>query len=81
MSLTQSLSGSSRTKQLLTKLNLAIDEARLVKKLIALNDELRVIEMMPDKIIGVRNLNREISGLEDELFHVREGLNKHQIPI
>ena len=80
MSLTQSLSGYSRTKQLLAKLNLTIDEARLVKKIVALSTELRVIENMSDKILRVRNLNREIAGLEDELYQVREDLNKNQIP-
>ena len=44
MQQTQSILEPSHTEQLLAKLNLAIEEARLVKRLAAYKDDLRHIE-------------------------------------
>jgi len=68
---TQAISRTPRTKQLLVKLYLAIDEAKLVIKIAGLNDELRVIENMPDQFLRAYFLKNKISTLESELWAIR----------
>lgn len=63
----QALYEPPRTKNLLAKLNLAIEKARLVKEIIALNDELHRIEYLPEQADRVRFIKKKIINLEGQL--------------
>lgn len=67
----QILPGPASTKRLLTNLNLAIDEARLVRKIVKLGDQLRRIENQSEEIDRVRFLQQEIDHSEDKLVVLR----------
>jgi uncharacterized coiled-coil DUF342 family protein len=68
----QILSGPASTRRLLTNLSLAIDEARIVRNIVDLSDNLRRIEYSPDSTSRVAYLRREIDGLESKLSELRE---------
>jgi len=55
------------TSHLLNNLDQAIDRARLVRKIIELGDNLRIIEGMPNQSNRIRFLRDEISNLESQL--------------
>lgn len=63
--------GPASTKRLLEKLNLAIDEARLVRKIVSLGDQLRKIENQPGENDRVQSLQQEIDHSEDQLVILR----------
>jgi len=67
----QVLSESANTKRLLTNLSLAIDEARIVRNIVDLSDNLRRIEYSPDSISRASYLRREIANLESKLNELR----------
>ncbi len=69
---TQILSGPASTKRLLANLSLAIDEARIVKRIVSLSNDLRRIENMPEYAERVRYMRREISNLENQLIEIRK---------
>ena len=71
MSQLQILSEPASTKRLLTNLSLAIDEARIVRNIVDLSDNLRRIEYSPDSISRVKYLRKEIANLELELSELR----------
>ena len=50
----QILSEPANTKRVLANLSLAIDEARLVRKIVEISDHLRRIELQPDSIEACR---------------------------
>jgi len=68
----QILSGPANTKRLLANLSLAIDEARVVKRIVNLSDDLRRMENMPEQVERVRYMRSEISNLEYQLAKIRE---------
>lgn len=68
----QALYEPPRTKHLLVKLNLAIEEARLVKEILALDDELQRIEYLPEQDDSVQFIKKKIITLEGRLSDVRE---------
>jgi len=72
MSQLQILSKPESTKRLLANLSLAIDEARIVRNIVQLSDNLRRIEYSPDSTSQVAYLRREIDKLELKLTNVRE---------
>ena len=72
MSQPQILSGPASTRRLLNNLSLAIDEARIVRNIVDLSDNLRRIEYRPDSISRVAYLRRELVHLESKLTDVRE---------
>ena len=71
MSQLQILSEPASTRRLLTNLSLAIDEARIVRNIVDLSDNLRRIEYRPDSISRVAYLRREIDNLESKLTDLR----------
>lgn len=66
------LSEPANTKRLLANLSLAIDEARIVRNIVDLSDNLRRIEFSPDSMSRVAYLRREIAGLESKLCVLRD---------
>ncbi len=77
MSHLQILSEPASTKRLLTNLSLAIDEARIVRNIVDLSDNLRRIEYSPDSISRVGYLRREIDDLESKLSELRTLAKAH----
>jgi len=75
MAYTELVSEPYGTQQLLDKLNLSINETRLVKKIIATNDDLRCIENKPKNLGRANFLKKEISVLESQLSIIRNRLN------
>lgn len=71
MSQLQILSEPASTKRLLTNLSLAIDEARIVRNIVDLSDNLRRIEYSPDSTSRVAYLRKEIGNLELKLSDLR----------
>ena len=67
----QILSEPASTKRLLNNLSLAIDEARIVRSIVDLSDNLRRIEYSPDSIARVSYLRKEIADLELKLGELR----------
>ena len=61
-----------QTKNLLSKLNFALEEARLVRKTIALGDHLKQIENMPEQDKTSRYIRLEMADIEKQLFELRE---------
>lgn len=76
---TQILSGTPSTNQLLANLNLAIDEARIVRKIVDLGDHLRRIENRTDEIDKARFLQHEIDHSEDQLVVLRSMMDSVSI--
>ena len=72
MSQPQILSGPASTRRLLNNLSLAIDEARIVRNIVDLSDDLRRIEYSPDSTSRVEYIRREIDNLESKLADLRE---------
>jgi len=71
MSQLQILSEPASTRRLLNNLSLAIDEARIVRNIVDLSDNLRRIEYSPDSISRVSYLRKEIADLELKLGELR----------
>lgn len=69
---TQILSGPDSTKRILANLSLAIDEAQLVREIVSLGDQLRVIEYLPEQADRVRFIKKSIINLGNQLSDVRE---------
>ncbi len=67
----QILSEPANTKRVLANLSLAIDEARLVRKIVEISDHLRRIELQPDSSKRVEYLRKEIVRLEGQLVETR----------
>lgn len=68
----QILSEPASTRRLLINLSLAIDEARIVRNIVDLSDNLRRIEYSPDSISRVAYLRKEIVNLESQLADLRK---------
>ncbi len=62
---------SADSRRVLTNLSFAIDEARLVRKIVELSDDLHRIELQPDSSDRARFIRREIAHLELELTETR----------
>ena len=69
---TQILTGPDSTKRILANLSLAIDEARLVRDIVSLSDQLRLIEFLPEQADRARFIKKNIINLEGQLSDVRE---------
>ena len=67
----QILSEPANTKRVLANLSLAIDEARLVRKIVEISDHLRRIELQPESSKRAEYLRNEIVRLEEELKKTR----------
>ena len=67
----QILSEPANTKRVLANLSLAIDEARLVRKIVELSDYMRRIELQPDSSKRLEYLRKEIDRLEEQLAKTR----------
>lgn len=72
MSQLQILSEPASTRRLLINLSLAIDEARIVRNIVDLSDNLRRIENSPDSTSRAAYLRREIDDFELKLADLRE---------
>ena len=59
------------TLQLLTNLNLAIDEARLVRKIMDMNSQAGNIESTIGPSTRTRLLREEVKNLESQLTYIR----------
>ena len=59
------------SKRVLENLNFAIDEARLVRKIVKLSDDLRRFEIQPEWASRAGFIRREIAGLELKLTETR----------
>ena len=59
------------TLQLVTNLNLAIDEARLVRKIMDMNSQARNIESTIGPSTRTRLLREEVKNLESQLTYIR----------
>lgn len=68
---TQILSENAGSKRVLANLSLAIDEARLVRKIVDFSDNLHRIENQPEQANRVIYLRNEIARLELELIETR----------
>ncbi len=68
----QILSEPANTKRVLENLSLAIDEARTVRRIVELSDNLHRIEYQPELSGRVRFLRSEIAALEVQLAETRE---------
>lgn len=67
----QILSDNASSKRVLTNLSLAIDEARLVRRINAINENLRRIENLPEESKRVSFLRGELAKFEDKLNETR----------
>ncbi len=67
----QILSEPANTKRVLANLSLAIDEARLVRKIVELSDYMRRIKFQPDSSKRLEYLSKEIERLEEQLAKTR----------
>lgn len=72
MSQRQVISETASTSRLLNNLSLAIDEARIVRNIVDLSDNLRRIEYSPDSTARIAYLRKEIENLESKLAALRE---------
>ena len=75
MSHAQILSESVSTRQLLSNLNLAIEEARLVKELMELRDQLHGITRQDSAFEEAQILQQEIDHREDRLVVLRSTID------
>ncbi|MCP4494398.1 MAG: hypothetical protein GY820_44930 [Gammaproteobacteria bacterium] len=66
------LSEPVNAKQILKNLSLAIDEARTVRRIVELSDNLHRIEYQPELSSRVKFLRNEIAALELQLVKTRE---------
>ena len=71
----QFLTESTSTRYLLSNLNLAIDEARLVREILELNDQLQEIEPRHDAMEEAQILQKEIDHREDQLVVLRSTMD------
>ena len=71
MSQLQNINEPNSTEQLLGNLNFAIDEAKLVRSIIELSDQIRRIESAWGPSRRTLYLNREIDRLEAKLSDAR----------
>jgi hypothetical protein len=71
MTQAQILSDNASTKRILANLSLAIDEARLVRKISDIEDNLRRIENLPEQSGTASYLRGEIAQLELKLAETR----------
>jgi len=67
----QILSEPANTKRVLANLSLAIDEARLVRKIVELSDYMRRIEFQPESSKRLEYIGKEIERLEEQLAKTR----------
>lgn len=67
----QILSENASTKRVLANLSLAIDEARLVRRIVDMTDNLHRIENLPEATSRATFLRHEIARLELELIETR----------
>jgi len=58
------------TTHLLDSLSLAVDKARLVRKIISLSDSLKLIQRMPKQSNRIGFLRNELSELEQKLAEI-----------
>lgn len=77
----QLLSQQEETRHLLANLNLAIDEARLVSKIMALNDQLRGFRHQPEAFENASILQQEIDHCEDQLVVLRSSMDTVSISL
>lgn len=75
MSHAQMLSESASTRQLLSNLNLAIEEARLVKEIMELRDQLHGITRQDNAFEEAQILQQEIDHREDRLVVLRSTID------
>jgi len=66
----------AKTLRLLSNLDSAIDEAKLVRQLVNLSDNLHKIQAMPNQSGRIEFLRKEISTLEDRLANLRKRANR-----
>lgn len=71
MTRAQILSDNASSKRVLSNLSLAIDEARLVRKISDIEDNLRRIENLPEESGTVSFLRSEVEKLELKLAETR----------
>ena len=67
----QILSDNASSKRVLTNLSLAIDEARLVRRITDIKEDLRRIENLPEEAKRVNYLREEAAALEQKLNETR----------
>ena len=67
----QILSEPASTRRVMANLSLAIDEAMLTRRIIALSDNLIRIENMPEQSNRTQFLRQELLILEDSLNDIR----------
>ncbi len=60
------------TTHLLDNLSLAVDKARLVRKIISLSDSLKLVERMPKQSNRIGFLKSELMELEQKLAEIRD---------
>ena len=66
------ISESANTSRLLNNLSVAIDEARIVRNIVDLSDNLRRIEYSPNSTSRIAYLRKEIEDLESKLAALRK---------
>jgi hypothetical protein len=71
MTKAQILSDNASSKRILANLSLAIDEARLVRKISDIEDNLRRIENLPEQVGTTTYLRSELAQLEIKLAETR----------
>lgn len=71
MTQAQILSDNAGSKRILANLSLAIDEARLIRKISDMQFNLRKIEYLPEESGTADYLRSEIAKLESELAETR----------
>ena len=71
MTRAQILSDNASSKRVLANISLAIDEARLVRKITDIEDNLRRIENLPEESGKVSYLRSEVEKLELKLAETR----------
>ena len=69
---TQILSENASSRRVLANLSLAIDEARLVRQIVSISDNLRRIENLPEEESRVNFLRKEMIRLELDLSETRQ---------
>jgi len=67
----QILAEPASTKRVMANLSLAIDEAILTRRIVALSDNLQRIENMPEQSNRTQFLRQELIILEDSLNDIR----------
>ena len=67
----QILSEPASTRRVLANLGLAIDEAMLTRRIVALSDNLKRIENIPEQANRTQFLRQELLVLQDSLNDIR----------